>query len=67
MKITLTELEHVLADRAELKALRAERDVLLQQILDLTAGDAAMQAKVAAAFNKSEAVEAKMRAAIPNG
>lgn len=67
MKISLTELEQIFADRAELEKLRAERAVLLQRILDLVAGDAAMQEKIAAAFNKSEAVEAKMRAAIPNG
>lgn len=67
MKITLTELLQMLDDRDELKALRVERAELEQKILDLVAGDAAMQAKVAAAFNKSEAVEAKMRAALPNG
>ena len=64
MKITLTELMQILATDAEVKALRAERIVLKQQIMDLVAGDEEMQAKVQAAFEKSEVVEAKMRAVV---
>jgi len=63
MKITLTELFQILDSRAELAALRIERDSLKQQVLELVAGDAAVAAKVTEAFNRSEAVEAKMRAA----
>jgi len=63
MRITLTELKEILANEAELKAVRVERELLKQQVLELLAGDAAVQAKVQAAFDKSEAVEEKMRAA----
>jgi len=63
MRITLTELKEILAIEAELKAVRVERELLKQQVLELLAGDAAVQAKVQAAFDKSEAVEEKMRAA----
>jgi len=63
MRITFTELKEILANEAELKAIRVERELLKQQILELLAGDAAVQAKVQAAFDKSEAVEDKMRAA----
>lgn len=66
MKITLTELKEILATDAEVKALRLEREQLRQQIMDLVAGDEAMQAKVQAAFDKSEAVETKMREAVAN-
>lgn len=64
MKITLTELLQILDDRAELKALQAERIALKAQIMELLAGDAAMAAKVSSAFDKSESVEDKMRAAV---
>ena len=63
MRITLTELKEILANEAELRVIRVERELLRQQVLELLAGDAAVQAKVQAAFDKSEAVEEKMRAA----
>jgi len=63
MRITFTELKEILANEAELRAIRFERELLKQQILELLVGDAAVQAKVQAAFDKSEAVEDKMRAA----
>lgn len=64
MQLTFTELREVLALEAEAKQLRFEREQLKQQIMDLVAGDEAMQAKVQAAFDKSEAVETKMRDAV---
>lgn len=64
MKITLTELRALLAEDAAVAALLVERAALKQQILDLLAGDADTAAKVQAAFDKSEATEAKMRAAV---
>lgn len=65
MKISLTELRQLLAEDALLAALVVERAALKQQILDLLAGDAALQAKVTSAFAKAEAVEAKMRGGLP--
>jgi cell division protein FtsB len=64
MKISLTELKQILADDAELQALRKERAELRQQILDLLAGDAAVAAQAQAVFDKSESVESKMRAGV---
>lgn len=64
MQISLTELLQIIDDRRELVALRAEREALRQQITDLVAGDAAVAAAVGAAFDKSESVEAKMRAGV---
>ena len=65
MKITLTELRQLLAEDALVAALLVERAALRQQIIDLLAGDAALQAAATAAFDKSEATEAKMRAGLP--
>jgi len=65
MKITLTELRQILATEALVVALAAERAQLKQQIVELLAGDAALMEKAKAAFEKSEAVEARMRAGLP--
>lgn len=65
MKITLTELREILANDALIAALLVERAALKQQILDLLAGDAALQAKASEAFARSEALEAKMRRNLP--
>lgn len=65
MEISLTELKQILATDALVAALFIERAALKQQILDLLAGDAALTEKANAAFAKSEAAEAKMRAGLP--
>jgi phage shock protein A len=72
LKITLTELREILANDAEIIALRGQVVDLLasnadlkRQILDLLAGDAALQAKANEAFAKAEALEAKARAGLP--
>jgi cell division protein FtsB len=64
MKISFTELKQLLADDAELKALRLEREALKKQVMDLLAGDAEVAAQVQAVFDKSETVEGKMRAGV---
>lgn len=65
MKITLTELLRILADRQRIHDLLIERAALKQQIQDLLAGDAVLLAKATAAFEKAEALEAKARGGLP--
>lgn len=65
MKITLTELLRMLADRQRIHDLLIERAVLKQQILELVADDAAKLAKAKELYEKTEIVEAKMRAGLP--
>jgi len=64
MKLSFTELRDVLKTYDERDALKVERDALKAEVLALLAGDAELAAKVQAAFEKSEAVEARMRAFI---
>jgi hypothetical protein len=64
MRISFTELKQILADEAELKAVRRERDVLRQQVVDLMADRADTLARVQAVLDQSETLELKMRSRI---
>lgn len=65
MKLTFTEHLQILAEKELLRALLVERVALKKQIFDLLAGSADLQAQATAAFERSESLEAKMRAGLP--